>query len=44
MRTLFGKFIAFAIFFALAPAQAAWFSLTFDGLTTGGSTSTVGVL
>ena len=44
MHTLFGKFVAFAMFFALAPAQAAWFSVNFDGLTTGGSTSTAGIL
>ena len=44
MRTLFGKFVAFAIVFAFAngSAQAALFSLNFVGQTTNGSYSTVG--
>jgi hypothetical protein len=44
MRSLFHKFVAFAIVFALATgsAQAALFSLNFDGLTSGGSTLTDG--
>ena len=44
MHALFGKFVAFAMFFAVAPAQAAWFSASFGGLTTGGRTSTAGIL
>jgi hypothetical protein len=44
MRPLFGKLVAFAIVFALAtgPAQAALWSLNYDGLTAAGSTSTDG--
>jgi hypothetical protein len=44
MRTLFSKFVAFAIVFGLATgsAQAALWSLNYDGLTATGSTSTDG--
>jgi hypothetical protein len=44
MRSLFHKFVAFAIVFALATgsAQADLFSLNFDGLTYDGSTLTDG--
>jgi hypothetical protein len=44
MRTFFGKFVAFAMFFAFATgsAQAALWSLNYDGLTAAGSTSTDG--